>query len=588
MYDFIIKGGSIVDGLGGIPFNADIAVSNGIIKDLGTNINGEAKEIIDAKNCIVTPGWIDIHTHYDGQVTWDEDMDPSASHGVTSVVMGNCGVGFAPVRPNNEKELIELMEGVEDIPGAALYEGMPWGEWETFPEYLEYLSTRQYAVDVAAQIPHGALRSYVMGNRGTNHEDATAEDIDRMSQLVEEALKAGALGFTTSRIIGHQSINGDAVPGTFAAYDELLGIAYAIKRANRGVFQIIPSSTVGSTQSLGGEAHTQDAELKLMDSISRESGCPVTFTLFQISEWPNKWKEILEGVNKANAEGSRLYPQVSGRPTGIVLSLKTYHPFMRRKAFLDLAHLSAEQLIIEMRKPEIKAAILSDEKVLHEMSGSMDNFIGVRMEEDFSRIYPMDTEMDYEPTTDETFAALAEKNERDPLEYFYDYLLDNNGENFAIMFFSNFSEQNHDAIRQMNLDPNTVSGLSDAGAHVAFIFDAVMPTYLLTHWVKGRSRGERLPLEHVVSRLSHKNAKLYGLKDRGSLESGKRADINVIDMEALSFGDIEIRNDLPAGGKRILQSANGYVATMLNGVLTRRFDKDTGKRPGRLIRSVEG
>lgn len=585
MYDFIIKGGSIVDGLGGTPFAGDIAVSNGVIKDLGADIGGEAKEIIDAKGCIITPGWVDIHTHYDGQATWDEDMDPSASHGVTSIVMGNCGVGFAPVRPNNEKELIELMEGVEDIPGTALYEGMPWGEWETFPEYLEYLSTRQYAVDVAAQIPHGALRSYVMGERGTRHEDATAEDIEQMSQLVEEALKAGALGFTTSRIIGHQSINGDAVPGTFAAYDELLGIAQGIKRANRGVFQIIPSSTVGSSQSLGGEAHTQDAELELMDNISRETGCPVTFTLFQISEWPNKWKEILAAVNKANSKGSRLYPQVSGRPTGIVLSLKTYHYFMRRKAFLDLSHLPTQQLIAEMRKPEVKAAIIADQNVAHELPGSMDNFLGMS-EPDFGRIYPMDTQMDYEPTDDQTFAALAKASGQEPLEYFYDYLLDNNGENFAIMFFSNFSDHNHDAIREMNLDPNTVSGLSDAGAHVAFIFDAVMPTYQLTHWVKGRSRGERLPLEHVVSRLSHKNAELYGLKDRGSLETGKRADINVIDMDELSFGDIEVRDDLPAGGKRILQPANGYVATMLNGVLTRRFDKDTGKRPGRLIRSA--
>jgi N-acyl-D-amino-acid deacylase len=583
MYDFIIRGGSIVDGLGDSPFTGDIAVSHGVIKELSTNIEGEAKEIIDAKGCIVTPGWVDIHTHYDGQVTWDEDMDPSASHGVTSVVMGNCGVGFAPVRPNNEKELIELMEGVEDIPGTALYEGMPWGAWETFPEYLEYLSTRQYAVDVAAQVPHGALRSYVMGERGSKHEDATAEDIEQMSELVEEALNAGALGFTTSRIIGHQSINGDAVPGTFAAYEELLGIAKGIKRANRGVFQIIPSSTVGSSQSLGGEAYTQDEELKLMDNISRETGCPVTFTLFQISEWPNKWKEILAGVNKANTEGSLLYPQVSGRPTGIVLSLQTYHYFMRRKAFLDIAHLPADQLIAEMRKPEVKARIIADEKVPHDLPGSMDNFLGMS-EPDFGRIYPMSTQMDYEPTDDETFAALAEANGQEVFEYFYDYLLDNNGENFAIMFFSNFSDHNHDAIREMNLDPNTVSGLSDAGAHVGLIFDAVMPTYQLTHWVKGRSRGERLPLEHIVSRLSYKNAELYGLNDRGSLELGKRADINVINMDELSFGDIEIRNDLPAGGKRILQSAHGYYATMVNGVVTRRFDQDTGERPGRLIR----
>lgn len=585
MYDFIIKGGSIVDGLGGTPFTADVAVSNGVIKALGTDIGDEAKEIIDATGCIVTPGWVDIHTHYDGQVTWDEDMDPSASHGVTSIVMGNCGVGFAPVEPNNEKELIELMEGVEDIPGTALYEGMPWGEWETFPEYMEYLSTRRYAMDIGAQIPHGALRSYVMGERGTSHEDATAEDIKKMSQLVEEALEAGALGFTTSRIIGHQSITGEAVPGTFAADEELVGIAKAITRAKKGVFQIIPSSTVGSSQSLGGEAFTQDDELELMDKISRNANCPLTFTLFQISEWPDKWKDILRKVNLANAEGSQLYPQVSGRPTGIVLSLKTYHYFMRRKAYLELAHLPTEQLIAEMRKPEVKAAIIGDEKIPHDKPGSMDNFLGMT-EPDFGRIYPMGTQMNYEPTDQQTFAALAEAAGQDPFEYFYDYLLENNGENFAIMFFSNYSEHNHDAIREMQLDDNTVSGLSDAGAHVAFIFDAVMPTYLLTHWVKGRSRGERLPLEHVINRLSHKNAALYGLNDRGSLEVGKRADINVIDLDDLHFSDIEIKNDLPAGGKRILQGASGYVATMVKGVVTRRFDKDTGERPGRLIRSA--
>ena len=341
MLDHVIKGGTIVDGSGAPPVRGDVAVKDGRIVQVGGTITDAASETIDADGAIVTPGWVDVHTHYDGQVSWDDVMDPSAGNGVTTIVMGNCGVGFAPVRPGGEKSLIELMEGVEDIPGTALYEGMEWGQWETFPDYLDYIAGREYSLDIGAQIAHGAVRYYVMGERGSDNEDATSDDLIEMARLVQEALEAGAVGFSTSRTIGHRSLWGSPVPGTFAPEEELRAIAQAMKAAGSGVFEMIPSGTVGKLEGLGGERYSPLEELSLMDIVSRESGRPVTFTLVQSPDYPaDMWREILDTTSEMNAAGAQLYPQVSSRPIGLVTGLSGYHAFLRRPTYMRLSSLA--------------------------------------------------------------------------------------------------------------------------------------------------------------------------------------------------------------------------------------------------------
>jgi N-acyl-D-amino-acid deacylase len=581
MLDTKIRGAKIVDGTGAPMETGDLGIRDGRIVARG-RITEDAREVIDADGALATPGWVDVHTHYDGQVTWDDQVDPSASHGVTTVVMGNCGVGFAPVHPGGESELIELMEGVEDIPGTALHEGMPWGAWESFPEYLEFLASRQYALDIGAQLAHGSLRNYVMGQRGRDNEDPTAEDLSRMCTLVEEAMRAGALGFSTSRTIGHRSIGGDPVPGTFAQAEELLALAEAMQRAGSGVFELIPASTIGTLEMLGGEKHSLLEEFELIKQIGRV-GRPVTFTTVQIPEFPDTWQEYLRGAAEENARGSNLRPQVASRPIGFVTSLQTYHMFQRRETYLKLADLPFEQRVNEMRKPEIRAAILADDDVPVNAPGAMANIHGL-LAQVAPALFPITLPIDYEPEPGQMLGARAAAEGRPIHEVVYDYLLENDGDSFAILLGSNYMAFNHDVIHTMLSDPNTVTGLSDAGAHVNLIFDAVAPTYQLMHWVRDRTRGQRLPIELVVQKQSRTNAELYGLRDRGSLEIGKRADLNLIDFENLSLGALEVHRDLPAGGSRILQQARGYLATYVNGVRTRENDRDTGARPGRLVR----
>lgn len=583
-YDTVIRGGTLHDGRGGPGVTGDLAIKDGRIAAVGGRIDGEAREVIDADGCIVTPGWVDVHTHFDGQVTWDDVMDPSASHGVTSVVMGNCGVGFAPVRPGGEQELIELMEGVEDIPGSALHEGMPWGTWESYAEYLDYLGTREYALDIGSMVAHGAVRTYVMGERGRDNAPATADDLERMSRIVTEAIEAGGLGFSTSRILGHRSVSGEPVPGTFAADDEILALAKGLGRAGRGVFQMIPSSTLGSGEALGGEPHDLSDEVELMGRLSQTSGRPLTFTLFQVDEWQQRWQEVLDRVVALNGEGAQLYPQVGVRPTGIVMSLSTYHSFMRRPSYLKIRDLPLEARLREMRKPEVREAILSEQSVPHELPGTMEN--GVAFAElNFDQTFALADAEDYEPTREQTFAARAAATNQDPWAYLYDFLIDGDGNDFVVMYFTNYTDYSLDAVYAMQMHDATVTGLSDAGAHVSVIFDAVAPTYQLTYWTRDRKRGPLLPLERVIHRQTLRNAQLFGLQDRGVLEAGKRADVNVIDYTALKLGELEVHKDLPAGGTRLLQPASGYVATLVNGVRTRANDRDTGARPGRLIRS---
>jgi N-acyl-D-amino-acid deacylase len=597
MYDYLIRGGTILDGSGAAGLVGDVAVRDGVIVEAGGRVAGAARETIDADGAIVTPAWVDIHTHYDGQATWDSEMNPSASHGVGTIVMGNCGVGFAPVAPGQQQALIDLMEGVEDIPGTALYEGMPWGAWQSYPEYLDFLAGRQYALNVSSLVAHGAIRNFVMGERGRANQAATEGDLLQMSALVEEALRAGAVGFSTSRILGHRSIQGEPVPGTFANDAEVMIIAQALQRAGSGLFQIIPSSTLGEGRPEALEHASLEAEVDLILRVSRSSGRPATFTLFQIEAWSNKWRDVIRQVKAGNAAGAQVFPQVGSRPTGIVMSLRTYHPFMRKPTYLGIRHLPFDQLVAELKKPEVKAAILAETPVMHANPGLMENGVG-HLEPNFEQTYALHGGSTYEPTRAESFAALAAAAGADPRSWFSDSLIGatpsaaiepgSSVSPFAIMFFTNYSDYNLDAVREMQLDDATVTGLSDAGAHVTVIFDAVNPTYQLTYWARdrglGRGPGATLPLPYVVHRQTRRNAELLGFRDRGLIAPGMRADVNVIDFERLKLGPLELRRDLPAGGARLMQGASGYLATLVNGELTRRHDADTGARPGRLIR----
>ncbi len=584
MLDTLIKGGKLVDGLGGAPQFGDIGIKDGLIVEIAANIAQPARHVLDAQGAIVTPGFVDVHTHYDGQVCWDDKLDPSAGHGVTTVVMGNCGVGFAPAPPGGELDLIEVMEGVEDIPGTALYEGVPWGAWESFPEYMDYLDTRKFALDISAQVPHAALRNYVMGERGRANEAASAEDMTRMAGLVEEALNAGAIGFSTSRTIGHRTMAGVPIPGTYAADEEVLALAEAMGRAGRGVFELIPGGTVGDLAELGGEHTTLEQEVALMDKVSRICKRPVTFTTVQNREHQDHWRSVLALVDECNKTGASLFPQVASRPIGLVTTIQTYHMFQARPAYLKLADLPLAQKLGEMLKPEVRAAILSEDDVPSNKGGMMANAHMI-FKHAATDLYELDLPIDYEPTKDKCFAERAKAAGQSEAEFMYDFLVGNDGQNFAILLGANFYDGNFDVIREMLLHPDTITGLSDAGAHVNLIFDGVAPTYQMIHWGRDRTRGEKLPLEFIVAKQTKRNADLYGMTDRGSLEVGKRADINVIDFERLALGALEVRNDLPAGGTRILQPASGYLATFVNGVQTRKDDQDTGARPGRLVRS---
>ncbi|MFT7222154.1 MAG: N-acyl-D-amino-acid deacylase [Candidatus Azotimanducaceae bacterium] len=581
MYDYLIKDATIVDGLGGKPYQGDIAIKDGTIAAVG-EADGTAKETINAGGAYATPGWVDVHTHFDGQVSWDDKLDPSFSHGVTSVVMGNCGVGFAPCPPGGEKRMIELMEGVEDIPGTALYEGIEWGRWETFPEYIDYIGTREFTLDVGTQIPHSAVRNYVMGERALNHEDATAADLDAMRAIVRDGLNAGALGFSTSRTIGHRSVSGEPIPGTFAEKAELFAIGEAMKEAGKGVFQAVPAGVVGDMA--GPEHWTTEQEVELFAEISKISGRPCSFTLVQNANRPDQWRNCLKIVEKANADGLVMTPQIATRPIGFVTSLKSYHMFMRRETYLKLEKLPFDQMLAEMRKPEVKAAILADNDIKPDQPGVMAGVYGL-MAMAAPNMFPIELPINYEPEASQNMSSLAAAAGKDVVDYVYDYLTAGAGDQFAILLGANFVDGSFSVMEEMIPHPNTTIGLSDAGAHVNLIFDAVGPTYQLTHWVRDRTRGQRFPIELMVQKQTHTNAMLYGLNDRGSLEVGKRADMNLFDLDRLGLGKLEVHHDLPAGGSRILQSAEGYLNTFVAGVKTRENDQDTGARPGRVIRA---
>ncbi|CAB4894181.1 unannotated protein [freshwater metagenome] len=575
MHDLIIRGGTVVDGTGAPRFAADIAIDNGRITAVGNDL-GDAREILDATGLVVTPGFVDIHTHYDGQATWDDLLEPSSGHGVTTVVAGNCGVGFAPVRPGKEEWLVQLMEGVEDIPGTALHEGISWG-WESFPEYLDVLDARHYAIDIATYIGHGPVRAYVMGDRGARNEPASPEDIAGMKQLVTEAIKAGAIGFSSSRTLNHKARDGEPVPGTFAAEDELNGLADGVSDAGGGLFEIAP-------QGLEFEAEVFLGEVDLLSRIALRTGLPVTFAMLQNERNPDSWREALKRVDATNAAGGNMRPQIAARPFGMMIGWANNNPFTKRPTVVDLVgRLDGDALRTELRKPEIKATVLSETDLPSDPSIQFDG-LGPFLQLMLDKIYAMGDTPNYEPSADHTVAALAAAAGVDPLDMAYDLLNEADGNAFLMLPFFNYVGGTQDAIYEMLRHPATVSGLSDGGAHCRMICDASIPTYVLSHWARDRE-GDKLSLEDAVKCQTSDTAEVMGFHDRGTIQLGKRADLNVIDMASLDLEYPRAVDDLPAGGRRLMQAAHGYVATIVNGEITRRNGIDTGARPGRLVRS---
>jgi len=585
MLDLVIRNGRVVDGTGRAAFEGDVGVRDGRIAEVGPKL-GAARETIDAAGRLVTPGFVDVHTHYDGQATWDATLAPSFSHGVTTVVMGNCGVGFAPVRPGDQakRDLIELMDGVEDIPGTALWEGLDW-RWETFPQYLDRLDENRFSMDVATQVPHGALRAYVMGQRGIRHEAATAADIAEMARLAAEGIRAGALAFSTSRILGHQSLTGSPVPGTFAANDELLGIGRAVAQAG-GIFELVPGGSVGQGGfALGSEEASLKSELDWMEQLSRDTGMPITYLLVEFQEDPDMFRRALGWTEEANARGAKLYPQSAGRPGGVLTGFQAKHLFQRRPTYLKIAHLPLAQRIRELRRPEVRAAILGEPDDAPASAALMDN-LHLVFARGIEQIFPLGDPVDYEPPPERSVAAQARRDGGDPQARIYDLMCEREGRAMLLMPTLNFVRGNHDALYEMLSHPDVILGLADGGAHCGLICDASTPTYMLTHWVRDRKRGPRLALEHAIKKQTSETANLYGLRDRGVIAPGLRADLNVVDFASLALPAPFAICDLPAGGQRMMQDARGYAATIVNGAITRRDDVDTGARPGRLVRGA--
>jgi N-acyl-D-amino-acid deacylase len=568
MHEVVIRGGLVVDGTGAPPRQADVAIDGGRISAVGT-VDAAGAEEIDATGLLVTPGFVDIHTHYDGQVTWDPTLSPTSWHGVTTLVLGNCGVGFAPVQEAKREWLIGLMEGVEDIPGTALHEGIRWS-WETFPEYLDAIDAAPLALDVAALAPHGAIRAYVMGERGARNEAATPDDLAAMSAIVAEAIEAGAVGVSTSRTILHKAIDGEPVPGTFAAEDELFALGQALAKVGRGVFELAPAGIQGEDLS------APDREVAWMRKLAAETGRPITFGFLQHDVAPNDWRRLFDVIHDATDSGVPLRPQITGRPIGMLLGLQGFNPFRMRPTMIGLTDLALDDLVAELRKPAVRAAILGEDDVV-----PMPSYVGMGRD----RIFPLGDPPEYEPAPDASIAAIASRRGMDADELMYEMLLERDGRELLLRPLVGYSDLTLDPVRQMLLDPSTVLGVGDGGAHVRVICDASTPTSMLTHWTRDRSRGAKLPIETVVHKMTKNNADLYGFTDRGVIAPGMRADLNVIDMARLTLRAPEFRHDLPGGASRLVQEASGYVATLVAGTVTRRHDTDTGARPGALVRS---
>jgi N-acyl-D-amino-acid deacylase len=572
VHDLIIRGGTLVDGTGGAPRTADVAVDAARITAVGHLKDETARQQIDADGLLVTPGVVDIHTHYDGQATWDPILAPSCWHGITTVVMGNCGVGFAPVQPGREEWLIQLMEGVEDIPGTALAEGIAWG-WESFPEYLDALERMPRILDVGTQVPHGAVRAYVMGDRGSRNEPATPEDIKAMASIVLDGLRAGALGFSTSRTVMHRAVDGEPVPGTFAAEDELFAIGQALAEAGHGVFEVAPAGVMGE------DLLAPTKEVAWMRRLSAETGRPVTFALAQHNQAPEQWRELLRLAGEATAGGAELRPQVMGRPLSMLVGWQTQiHPFRSRPSYRAIAKLPLEERIQRLRDPEVRAAILAEK--------SPDRPGDAIVSTGLDRIYPLGEPPCYEPAPERSVAAIAAAQGRPAEEVLYDLMLGHDGRELLMMALLGYSDGNLDAMREMLLHPNAALGLSDGGAHCGVICDASLPTFMLSHWARDRGPGRTLDLPLVVRKMTYDTARTYGLDDRGVVAPGMKADFNLIDFGRLNLRLPKLVFDLPGGARRLVQEAEGYVGTFVSGVQTMAEGEETGARPGRLVRAA--
>jgi len=571
-YDLIIRGGTIVDGTGGAPFEGDVAIRSGRIAAVGS-FEGEGDEEIDAGGLIVTPGFIDIHTHYDGQVTWEERTLPSAAHGVTTVVMGNCGVGFAPCRAHDRDRLIGLMEGVEDIPEVVMTAGLPW-QWETFPEYLDFVAGRARDIDVAAQLPHSALRVYVMGQRGVDREAATPDELAEMTRLTEEALRAGALGFATSRSVFHRDRDGVPIPTKDVADPELQAIAQGLHAAGHGVIEAL----------MDFDDNT-DAEFALLRNMAETSGRPLSLTVALVPAHPERWKDALRLLDEANDDGVVMKGQMMGRPTGLLLGLQlSYNPFSLKPSYQAIAHLPLAERVAEMRKPEVRTRILTEAP-----GGSKYKFLENLNK--FDRIFDLGDPPNYIPRAADSAEAIAARRCQTPAETAYDMMLEREGHAVLFLAHGNYPEGCDGQlphVETMLRHPHTMLGLGDGGAHYGMICDAGYPTFMLMNWTRDRRPEDgQISLPAMIHALTDQPARFVGLADRGRVAPGYKADLNLIDLAALSLAAPRPVFDLPAGGRRMIQDAGGYRATLVSGQVTYRDAQATGALPGRLVRGPQ-
>ncbi len=570
MYDLVVRNGTVHDGRGSAPIQADVAIQGHLIVAVGeideTAIAPETR-VIDAAGKLVTPGFVDIHTHFDGQVTWDPYLAPSTHHGVTTIVTGNCGVGFAPCRPEQRDWLIGLMEGVEDIPGTALHEGIRWN-WESFPEYLDALDGCELAIDVGTQVPHGAVRAYVMGERGPAHEPATSREIQEMAQVVRQAIEAGALGFSTSRTEKHKDSKGVLTPTITADVAELVGIAEAVRETGTGVLQGI------------SDFYDFEQEFSVFRAMAEASGRPTSITVEQQDARPDWWRQLLDGITSAQEDGLDMRGQVPPRATGVLLGLTaSMHPFSFHPSYRRLHHLPLDEKLAELRKPEVQAALLAEQTAIPEG-------LGREIVTGFHKLFRLGDPANYEPTPDRSFASLATERGCSPQQVALEALLEKDGRALIYHPLFNYLPGNLDYVAEMLEHPHTVMGLGDAGAHCGVICDASFPTTLLQHWGRDRERGT-LPVERLVSMQTRETAELVGLHDRGVIAPGYKADVNVIDFDELAVHEPHVVNDLPAGGRRLVQEASGYLCTIVSGTVAFEDGIPTGALRGTLIRGAQ-
>jgi N-acyl-D-aspartate/D-glutamate deacylase len=560
----VIRSATVIDGTGAPAFEADVAIDDGRIVEIGKCTVSGIEEI-DARGQLLTPGFVDVHTHYDAQVTWANSITPSSCNGVTTVLMGNCGVGFAPVRPDQHDMLISLMEGVEDIPEVVLSEGLPW-TWESFPDYLDTLAQRQFDIDVATQVPHAALRVYVMGQRGADREPASAEDSARMAELAAEGMRAGAFGFSTSRLLQHRTAQGEPIPSYGAGEDELTAIVTEVGKTGRGWLQVV--ADFGADQA---------AEFDMFERLVACSGRPMTMTLLQRDAWPQEWSQLLERITKANAAGLKMTGQTRGRPTSVLMGFElSRNPFFACPSWKALAELDIEDRLVRLRDPQVRAQLIA------EPGGSPNAIKRLR---NWERLFELGDPPQYEPAADQSIAARAARESIEPAALAYDLMMTREGRGILYHPSTNYTSGSMAPVYEMLRHPHTLIGLGDGGAHVGIMCDATDMTHALTHWTRDRTRGERLEVEDVVHRLTLANAQALGLTDRGRIAVGMKADLNVIDYDRLQLCVPEVLYDLPAGGKRLLQRSVGYTATIVNGVPVWRNGEPTGQLPGRLLRS---